>query len=123
MLYVSITNAHVGRAIYANVMGFPGGVAWAMMVARICQLYPHATGSVVVNRFFHLLSTWPWPRPILLKNMEDGPLQVRIWNPQVCLHSLKIYKLCLTALSDLSCRQAPSHANHYPRISFDVRDA
>jgi len=72
-----------GRAIYANIMGFPGGVAWAMMVARICQLYPNATGSVIVNRFFHLLAPWPWPRPVMLKTIEDGPLQVRVWNPQV----------------------------------------
>ncbi|KAI6779511.1 Poly(A) polymerase-like protein [Emericellopsis cladophorae] len=40
------------RAVYANIMGFPGGVAWAMLVARICQLYPRATAAVVVNRFF-----------------------------------------------------------------------
>jgi len=71
------------RAIYANVMGFPGGVAWAMMVARICQLYPNAPGSVIVNRFFHLLAPWPWPRPVMLKTIEDGPLQVRVWNPQI----------------------------------------
>ncbi|KAI5292993.1 polynucleotide adenylyltransferase [Ascosphaera acerosa] len=35
------------RAIYSNVVGFPGGVAWAMLVARVCQLYPRATGSVI----------------------------------------------------------------------------
>jgi len=64
-------------------MGFPGGVAWAMMVARICQLYPQATGSVIVGRFFHLMGPWPWPRPVLLKAIEEGPLQVRVWNPTV----------------------------------------
>ena len=35
------------RAIYGNIIGFPGGIAWAMMVARIAQLYPNATGSVI----------------------------------------------------------------------------
>ena len=73
----------LGRAVYANVMGFPGGVAWAMMVARICQLYPQASGSIIVARFFHLMAPWPWPRPIMLKQIEEGPLQVRVWNPQV----------------------------------------
>lgn len=71
------------RAVYANIMGFPGGVAWAMLVARVCQLYPKATSSVVVNKFFHIMRRWPWPQPVLLKAVESGPLQVRVWNPKV----------------------------------------
>lgn len=73
------------RAIYANIMGFPGGVAWAMLVARICQLYPKAASSVIVNKFFHIMRRWPWPQPVLLKEVEKGPLQVRVWNPTVSL--------------------------------------
>lgn len=71
------------RAIYANIVGFPGGVAWAMLVARICQFYPHAISSTIVDKFFSILQRWEWPNPILLKTIEDGPLQVRIWNPRV----------------------------------------
>ncbi|KAI9829933.1 MAG: hypothetical protein M1819_005905 [Sarea resinae] len=71
------------RAIYANVMGFPGGVAWAMLVARVCQLYPHATSSVIIGKFFRIMSQWAWPQPVLLKAIEDGPLQARVWNPKV----------------------------------------
>lgn len=71
------------RAIYANVMGFPGGVAWAMMVARVCQLYPRATGSVIIGKFFQIMRQWNWPQPVLLKTIEDGPLQVRVWNPKI----------------------------------------
>ncbi|KAB5558616.1 Poly(A) polymerase central domain-containing protein [Coniochaeta sp. 2T2.1] len=71
------------RAIYANIMGYPGGVAWAMLVARVCQLYPKATSSVIVNKFFHIMTRWPWPDPVLLKHIEDGPLQVRVWNPKL----------------------------------------
>lgn len=71
------------RAIYANIMGFPGGVAWAMLVARVCQLYPRANGAVIVNKFFHIIRRWPWPQPVLLKQVEEGPLQVRVWNPKV----------------------------------------
>ncbi|ODQ65990.1 Poly(A) polymerase [Nadsonia fulvescens var. elongata DSM 6958] len=70
------------RAIYSNIMGFPGGVAWAMMVARICQLYPNAVSSVIVGKFFHILLRWNWPQPVLLKPIEDGPLSVRVWNPK-----------------------------------------
>ncbi|KAI9775285.1 MAG: polynucleotide adenylyltransferase, partial [Peltula sp. TS41687] len=71
------------RAIYANVYGFPGGVAWAMLVARVCQLYPQATSAVILSKFFVIMCRWSWPTPVLLKAIEDGPLQVRIWNPKI----------------------------------------
>ncbi|CAD6633324.1 XXYS1_4_G0007580.mRNA.1.CDS.1 [Saccharomyces cerevisiae] len=71
------------RAVYANIFGFPGGVAWAMLVARICQLYPNACSAVILNRFFIILSEWNWPQPVILKPIEDGPLQVRVWNPKI----------------------------------------
>lgn len=72
-----------GRAIYGNIMGFPGGVAWAMLVARICQLYPNAVSATVIGKFFNILTKWNWPQPVLLKPIEDGPLQVRVWNPKI----------------------------------------
>ncbi|GFF59171.1 poly(A) polymerase pla1 [Aspergillus udagawae] len=71
------------RAIYSNIVGFPGGVAWAMLVARVCQLYPHATGSVIVGKFFRIMNKWAWPQPVLLKPIEDGPLQIKVWNPKI----------------------------------------
>ncbi|KAI0976428.1 Poly(A) polymerase central domain-containing protein [Xylaria arbuscula] len=71
------------RAIYANIIGFPGGVVWAMMVARVCQLYPKATSSTIVAKFFLVMKGWPWPIPVQLKHMEDGPLNVRVWNPKI----------------------------------------
>jgi poly(A) polymerase len=80
------TEFTIGRAIYANVMGFPGGVAWAMLVARTCQLYPQACASVVVGKFFRIIGSWAWPQPVLLKDIESGPLQVRVWNPSVCFY-------------------------------------
>ncbi|KAI8370666.1 Poly(A) polymerase central domain-containing protein [Radiomyces spectabilis] len=71
------------RAIYSNIMGFLGGVAWAMLVAHICQLFPNACAAAIVTRFFRIMYQWKWPQPVLLKPMEDGPLQVRIWNPKL----------------------------------------
>lgn len=74
------------RAIYANIIGFPGGVVWAMLVARVCQLYPKAAAATIVAKFFQIIQRWPWPTPVMLKQMEDGPLNVRVWNPKVsCL--------------------------------------
>ncbi|KAJ7614911.1 Poly(A) polymerase central domain-containing protein [Roridomyces roridus] len=71
------------KAVYSNVNGYLGGVAWAMLVARICQLYPNAIAGAIVVRFFTVMSRWQWPQPVLLKDIEDGPLQVRVWNPKV----------------------------------------
>ncbi|KAI4274871.1 MAG: hypothetical protein LQ337_003608 [Flavoplaca oasis] len=71
------------RAIYGNIVGFPGGVAWGMLVARVCQLYPQATGSVIVMKFFRIIGRWNWPQPILLKESEDHPIQARVWNPRI----------------------------------------
>ncbi|ODV63130.1 polynucleotide adenylyltransferase PAP1 [Ascoidea rubescens DSM 1968] len=71
------------RAVYGNVYGFPGGVAWAMLVARICQLYPNVCAAVIVDKFFYILTQWNWPQPVYLKPIEDGPLQVRVWNPRL----------------------------------------
>ena len=71
------------RAIYSNVLGFLGGVAWAMLVARICQLYPNEVAGTIVSRFFIIMYQWKWPQPVLLQNIEDGPLPVRVWNPRL----------------------------------------
>lgn len=54
-----------------------------MLVARVCQLYPQATGSVIVGKFFRIMNKWAWPQPVLLKTIEDGPLQMKVWNPKV----------------------------------------
>jgi len=67
------------RAIYANIVGYPGGVAWAMLVARVCQMYPNALGGTLVQKFFGILKAWNWPTPVQLKDIEKG--SQRTWNP------------------------------------------
>ena len=48
----------VDHLIYSNVLGFLGGVSWAMLVARICQLYPNAVAATLVQKFFLIYSKW-----------------------------------------------------------------
>ncbi|KAK0623074.1 Poly(A) polymerase central domain-containing protein [Immersiella caudata] len=73
------------KAIYANILGYPGGIAWNIMVARVCQLYPKATSAVIVSKFFNIMLKWPWPVPVVLKDIEYGLTvnQVAVWNPKI----------------------------------------
>ena len=56
--WVDQPDLSTGRGIYGNVLGFPGGVAWALLTARICQLYPTASPSVIVGKFFPIFYQW-----------------------------------------------------------------
>ena len=64
------------RGVYGNIFGFPGGVAWAIMTARICQLYPLSPPSVIITGFFRFYSSFikadvPANQPIYLtKTLE-----------------------------------------------------
>ncbi|KAF7710384.1 hypothetical protein HF521_009256 [Silurus meridionalis] len=84
------------RGIYSNMLGFLGGVSWAMLVARTCQLYPNAVAATLVHKFFlsfpngknlsqeaHLFQMLEWPNPVLLKQPEDSNLNLPVWDPRV----------------------------------------
>eukprot|EP01132_Coremiostelium_polycephalum_P010392 gene10392-12763_t len=69
------------RGIYSNVLGFLGGVSWALLTARICQLYPNAAPSTLINKFFKVYEYWKWPTPILLTHIQEGgSLSSKVWN-------------------------------------------
>lgn len=71
------------RGLYNNAMGYLGGVACALLTARICQLYPNASASAIVTRFFKIYQQWAWPQPVYLKPIEDFPLNQKVWNPKL----------------------------------------
>ncbi|GFR45660.1 hypothetical protein Agub_g7072 [Astrephomene gubernaculifera] len=70
------------RGISSNVTGYLGGVNLAIMVAKICQLYPRAEASTVLLKFFILLKAWPWPRAIHLRVPEEHSLGLPVWDPR-----------------------------------------
>ncbi|KAE9551057.1 hypothetical protein FO519_005724 [Halicephalobus sp. NKZ332] len=76
------------RSIYSNSLGFLGGVSWAILVARTCQLYPNACPAVIVEKFFLIFSTWQWPHPVFLKDNDSSQrpdiqtLNDLVWDPR-----------------------------------------
>eukprot|EP01119_Soliformovum_irregulare_P025754 TRINITY_DN9624_c0_g1_i1.p1 TRINITY_DN9624_c0_g1~~TRINITY_DN9624_c0_g1_i1.p1 ORF type:complete len:640 (+),score=158.21 TRINITY_DN9624_c0_g1_i1:48-1967(+) len=71
------------RGVYSNVLGFLGGVSWALMVARICQLWPTAAPATLVSRFFKVYEQWKWPNPVVLIHIAEHPLGLKVWNPKI----------------------------------------
>uniref|UniRef100_A0A182K1W5 Poly(A) polymerase n=1 Tax=Anopheles christyi TaxID=43041 RepID=A0A182K1W5_9DIPT len=71
------------HGIYSNSLGYFGGVSWAMLVARTCQLYPNAVAATLVHKFFLVFSRWKWPQPVLLKQPDNVNLGFQVWDPRV----------------------------------------
>ncbi|KAF4672316.1 hypothetical protein FOL47_000701, partial [Perkinsus chesapeaki] len=76
------------RGVYSNALGYLGGVSWAILVARICQLFPHMCSSQLVVRFFRVYSRWNWDPSegaVVLKHSEQrsgaGYQHHRVWCP------------------------------------------
>jgi poly(A) polymerase len=77
------------RGLYSNVLGFLGGVNYAILVAFVCQRYPNACPATLVRKFFLVYTQWRWPNPIMLTSIDErGPQEVEgryfpVWNPKI----------------------------------------
>ncbi|OXU17670.1 hypothetical protein TSAR_004681 [Trichomalopsis sarcophagae] len=70
------------KGIYSSVLGYLGGVSWAILVVRTCQLYPNAAPATLIEKFFLIFSIWEWPRPVLLKSIKKVDLGLQVWDPR-----------------------------------------
>ncbi|XP_068612738.1 poly(A) polymerase type 3-like [Brachionichthys hirsutus] len=71
------------RNIYSNMLGFLGGISWTTLVARICQVYPNATASTLVIKFFKVYSMWEWPYTVRLQRVDDLGYGHPFWEPRL----------------------------------------
>ncbi|XP_071963960.1 poly(A) polymerase beta-like [Antedon mediterranea] len=72
------------HGVYSNALGFLGGVSWAMLVARTCQLYPNAAAATIVHKFFLVFTKWKWPQPVFLKQpSQENELAFQVWDPRI----------------------------------------
>ncbi|AFZ80581.1 poly A polymerase, putative [Theileria equi strain WA] len=75
------------RKIYSTVVGYLGGVAWAILTARVCQLYPNYVPNQLIEKFFRVYSLWNWKIPVTLCKIKQVPnlpgfMSFKVWDPQ-----------------------------------------
>ena len=51
-------------------------------MTRVCQLYPNAAPSTLLQKFFLVFLKCQWPEPVLLKKPEDFGLGFPVWDPR-----------------------------------------
>lgn len=74
------------KGLYGNKMGYLGGINCNLLVALVCQYFPHSSPSQLLMRFFWVYSRWEWPKPVKLNAIQQPPPgimgeEVRVWTP------------------------------------------
>lgn len=84
----------VVQGIYSNVLGFLGGVNFAIMTAYVCKQFPDMDAASTLRVFFRTFASWQWNRPVMLfPTVADVPPITNVskqtravflpaWNPQ-----------------------------------------
>lgn len=62
------------QLLYSSIMGYLGGISWAILAAKICQLYPNYCITQLLERFFFIYSLWLWDEmPVYIETMRNTP--------------------------------------------------
>ena len=63
----------LNQGIYSNVLGYLGGIAWALLLTKICMLYPNYNVNRLLERFFFYYHQWPWLElPVLVEETDSN---------------------------------------------------
>lgn len=71
------------RGLTGHLYGYFGGVAYAISVARICQLFPNMCEYTIICKYFELYKEWKWPTPVMLKKIENLNYNLKVWDPKI----------------------------------------
>jgi poly(A) polymerase len=79
------------RGLYGNKYGYLGGINCNLLVVLVCQLYPNATSSTLLVNFFKLYSTWEWPKPVQINEIQQNSCSEYgrrrdVWRPEFNFH-------------------------------------
>ncbi|KAJ3364165.1 polynucleotide adenylyltransferase [Allomyces javanicus] len=80
-----------GQGVYGKIEGFLSGVAWAILTAHVCQLYPHVAPPTLVAAFFDYYAKCSWSQPITLKPAGTALIQC-VPDPNTKTHFMHIMK-------------------------------
>jgi poly(A) polymerase Pap1 len=61
------------RGLYGNKLGYLGGINCNLLVVLVCQLYPKASPSTLLVRFFQLYGKWGWPKAVQINKIQANP--------------------------------------------------
>jgi len=73
------------HGLYSNVLGFLGGVNWAILVAWVSKRNPDAPASKLLQLFFRTFANWSWPNQVVLSSDQKQPPKgvqpLPVWDP------------------------------------------
>jgi poly(A) polymerase len=101
------------RGVCSNVLGYFGGVNWAICLAYTCILYPRAPAARILHRFFYILQHFPWPQPLFLCHIQEFYLGFKVWD---------IWKHAEDVIKDRYCADCmPIITPTYPAINSTAK--
>ena len=62
------------RGLHSNVMGYLGGIGWAILVAKVCKDNPKMEPNQLLHRFFEFYRDYQWgpDNPITLCDIANN---------------------------------------------------
>lgn len=91
------------RGLYSNAFGYFGGVAYAILVAKICQLFPNYKPNKLLCMFFKVYSEWDFAKnPIMLNEIIKDigfKVDLEVFNPDTAKYTVAIVTPAFPAMN------------------------